>query len=156
MDIIKIQTSVKLTCRKDGKIKWQTEEPNLITNVGLAHFAKLISESDDLFRYLALGTSITEPLPTNTILGSEITTGGLERKLASLSRSSTFVANDTRVLTAVWTATANHNVGEVGVFSSASNGIMAGRRVEETQKEVLNSEELEAEYKIIFSGGEES
>lgn len=122
---------------------------NGITNAGKAYLALLTSESGNLFTYLAAGTSSAAFGASQTALQAEITTGGLARATATLSRITTTVTNDTRRLVKVWSATASHSVEEMGIFNAASSGTMLGRALT-TTKTVDDEETLTGTYDVIF------
>ena len=102
-----------------------------ITNVGLAEVAGLAGDTGTCtaFTYLALGSGSTAFVATQTALVTEITTVGLARAAATVSRTTTTDTNDTLTLTKQWTATGAATVREAGVFNASSAGDMLARKV---------------------------
>jgi len=143
----------KLDCfNADGSLKWSTDWiKNTITNTGKAEEANLVSGlGGSAFTYLAVGTDDTAADATQTALGAETTTDGLERAAATVTRVTTNVTNDTINLTKTWTATWTVVVEEIGVFNDNTTGIMLGRQVTGT-KTINDGESLQGTYQIIFS-----
>lgn len=99
---------------------------NLITSVGKAGMAGLIGNTGSIaaFTYLALGTSSTAPAISDTTLGSEISSNGLSRSAATISRVTTAYSNDTLQLAFTWSVTGSSTIQEIGIFNAASVGIM--------------------------------
>lgn len=110
---------------------WQPELRinNIITNTGRAGAASRFNGAggEAAFTFLAVGTGTATPAVTDTALGAEITTGGLARAAATVSRVTGTVANDTARLDHSWTATTTLSPTELGAFNAATAGIMAGR-----------------------------
>lgn len=143
----------KLDCfNADGSLKWSTDWiKNVITNDGKAEEANLVSGLwGTAFTYLAVGTDNTAAAATQTALGAETTTNGLERASAAVTLVTTNVTNDTINLTKTWTATGTVVVEEIGVFNDPTTGVMLGRQVTGT-KTINDGESLQSTYQIIFS-----
>ena len=87
------------------------------------------SGAEAAFAYLAVGTGTTGAAAGDTALEAEITTGGLARALATLSRVTTTQTNDTAPLLYIWTSSASHAITELGTFNDASAGVLLGRQV---------------------------
>ena len=104
---------------------------NTTTNTGFAAMASRCNGSgaEDAFTYLATGTGTTSSAAGDTALEAEITTGGLDRALATLSRTTTTQTNDTARLLHIFTSSASHAITELGTFNDASAGIMLGHQV---------------------------
>lgn len=149
---MKITGKVKLECRKDGVLIWETPKmKNVITSAGKAQVALLCSDASAVpFTHLALGTGTTAEAASQTALIAEITDTGLERHAATVTRTTTTVANDTMRLTYTWTASGTKTIEEVGAFNAASTGTMLGRKLTGS-KTVNDTEELTATYDFIFS-----
>ena len=151
---IKIKGQVKLECfDKDGKLKWDTGfMQNTITNAALAVVSGLVGAVDaqTAFTYLAVGTDSTAESAAHTALQAEITTNGLERAAATVTRETTTQTNDTLQLVKVWTATGSSTIEEIGAFNDASAGTMFGRKLT-TSKAIAATETLTATYQFIFS-----
>lgn len=128
---IGIQDEVIIEHIRKGKvIEKRVLKGNLITQVGMAVVAARIGGvAMDEVKYLAVGTGDTAADPTDDDMEAEITTGGLARAAATVSRVTTTVANDTLQLLYTWTASAAHAVTELGAFNDASAGIMLNHKV---------------------------
>ena len=150
---IKLTGMVRLVHRdKDGKVISDTGFiKNVITNAGKAQMALLgIDPSAVPFTYLAVGSGTTAEAATQTALVTEITTSGLGRAAATVTRSTTTVANDTLQLDKTFTATGSVTVEEIGIFNDASAGTMLGRKLT-TSKALANGETLACQYKVVFA-----
>ena len=127
---------------------------NVITNAGLAAMAGLDGNTGSItaFTYLAVGSDATAASAGQTALISEITTAGLGRASATVSRSTTNQTNDTLQFDKTWSASGAITVEEIGVFNNATAGLgtMLARKVTGT-KTLANGEDLIATYKIIFT-----
>lgn len=135
----------------NGNIKDAWTVNNLITSAGKAQIALLAGDASAVpFTYLALGTSNSAVTVGQTSLVGEITTLGLARASATVSRTTTTVTNDTLQLVYTWTASGTVTVEEIGVFNAASSGTMLGRALTGS-KSLVNTETLTATYKVIFS-----
>lgn len=101
------------------------------TNAGFAEVAGLVGNtgSPTAFTYLALGTGSTAAAPAQTTLVAEITDTGLARHVATVSRVTTTVANDTLQLLYEWTATGVKILREIGAFNAGAAGDMLARKV---------------------------
>lgn len=104
---------------------------NLITNPGMAGVASRINGdgAEALFNYIAIGTGVVAAAVTDTTLGTEITTGGGERGVATLSRTTTDVTNDTATQVLTYNFTATFAVTESGVLNAAAAGVLLCRQV---------------------------
>lgn len=125
---------------------------NTIANAGLAVVSGLVGNVDaqTAFTYLAVGSDSTAESAAHTALQTEITTNGLERAAATVTRETTTQTNDTLQLYKVWTASGSVTVEEIGIFNDASAGTMLGRKLT-TTKSLASGETLTATYQIIFS-----
>lgn len=136
--------------RADGSLeKWSVN--NLIVSAGKAEIANLVGNvsSPTAFTYIAVGTSTTAVAVGQTALQAEISTNGLSRAAATISRTTTTVTNDTLTLTKVFNVSGTSTIEEIGVFNASSSGTMLGRAL--TSKAVANGDQLTATYNIIFS-----
>lgn len=147
-----ISQSLKMVfLEKYGIVKDAWTVNNLITSAGKAQLALLAGDATATpFTYLALGTSNTAPAVGQTTLSTEITDTGLARAVATISRITTNVANDTLQLLYTWTASGTKVVEECGIFNAVSVGTMLGRALTST-KTVLNGETIQVTYKVIFA-----
>lgn len=142
-----------MVCRdKDGNIKWELNFTNTITNVGFAVIAGLAGNTgaQTAFTYLAVGTSSTAPSASQTALGGEITTNGLGRAAATVSRVTTTQTNDTLQLVKAFSVSGTSTVEEAGIFNDASAGTMLGRALT-TSKTVVNGDTLTVTYQVKFA-----
>jgi len=103
---------------------------NLITSAGKAGVASRINGvgAEAVFSYLALGIGTTSPVVGNTALESEIVDSGLARAVATLSRTTVNVTNDTATLSKVFSVTGTKAITEIGVFNASSGGVLLGRQ----------------------------
>ena len=137
---------------RDGKlIDKRVIKGKCPTNAGFAAVAARVGGiTEDAFTRLALGTGSTGEVPANTALEAEITTGGLERTQATVSRVQTYVPNDTLQLLHEWTATATHLLREIGAFNAAAGGDMLARKTYALIT-VNNTDHVKMTYKFPFS-----
>lgn len=150
---MKVAGQIKLDCYKpDGSLKWTTGWiSNGITNAGLAQLALLAGDASATpFTYLAVGSSSTAFAASQTALQSEISTNGLSRAAATVSRVTTTATNDTLQLVKAWSVSGSSTVEEVGIFNASSAGTMLGRALTST-KSVVNGETLTATYQVKFA-----
>lgn len=154
MNSIKIIGQVRLVHRDvDGNVLSDTGFiKNIITNDGKAAVAGLVGNTGTItaFTYLAVGSGTTAEAATQTALVTEISTSGLGRAAATVSRSTTTVTNDTLQFDKTWTASGSVTVEEIGIFNAASSGLMLGRKLSGS-KTLANGETLAATYKVIFA-----
>lgn len=152
MDSIKIKGQIDFEIRGvDGKVRDRWTVYNSVVNAGFAQLALLAGDASATpFTYLELGTSSTAVAAAQTALQAAITTGGLERAAATVSRVTTTVTNDTLQLVKTWTSSASHTVEEVGIFNASSAGTMLARALTGT-KTVASGETLTGTYKVKFA-----
>ena len=127
-----IKGEVEFTLRdQNGNIKKHYKLRNLIVTVGKAGIASRVNGSgaEAAFTYIAIGTGTTAVVVGNTALQTEITTGGGERKSATVSRVTVNVTNDTAKLEATFDFTSSFAITESGVLNAASVGTLLARRV---------------------------
>lgn len=141
---------------KNGKLKDREVKKNLITNVGFAELANLAGSvsTPAAFTYLAIGTGTTAAAVTDTTLVTESTADGLGRAAATLTRTTTTVANDTLQLVKTFTYSGSSLVAikEYGVFNASSSGILLSRTVGANAKNLEESgETLVLTYKLSFA-----
>ncbi len=150
---IRIQGRIKLDVIRKGKIIDSTGWlKNIITNPGKAEVANLIGNvsSPTAFTYLAVGTSATAVSAADTTLGAEVTTNGLSRAVATRTRVTTSVSNDTVQFTYTWSASGSVSVEEVGVLNAVSGGILLGHALTGT-KAVASGDILQGTYQVQLS-----
>lgn len=130
---------------------WATEKnySNLVTNAGKAAVAGLIIATGftDAFDYIEVGTGTTAAAAGDTALETAITDSGLARVLATLSRVTTDVTNDTAQLTTTFSVTGTKAVTESGIFSASSSGTLLARQVFSAIN-VVNGDSLQITWKI--------
>lgn len=121
----KARDRVVMEVIRNGRMIQQEESDDLIVNTGKAAMAGLLNGVITTpFRYVAIGTLATSLSATDTALQGEVA-----RKLAdTIDRVTTSVTNDTARLIAEFTATANWNIVESGVFDSSAGGVMLARQ----------------------------
>lgn len=114
-----------------GNYTTQKKVSNMVTNAGKAAVAGLIIATGytDAFDYIEVGTGTTAAALTDTTLETAITDSGLARVLATLSRVTTDVTNDTAQLTTTFSVSGTKAVTESGVFGASSAGTMLARQV---------------------------
>jgi len=134
------------------RVHYQRIKGRCPTNVGFAAVAGLMGDVDaqDPFTYLALGTGSTAADPTDTTLEAEIADTGLARHVATVSRVTTTVANDTMQLLYEWTATGVKILREIGAFNAAAAGAMLGRKVFDAITTAVDMK-VKMTYKFPFS-----
>lgn len=139
---------------RHGLLLAEYDYPNLVVDAGLAAIAGnlILTGHTTAFSYLALGTDNTAPDPSDTALGSEITTAGGARALATLSRQTTSVTNDTAQLAKTFTFTAGGTfaITEAGAFDDPTSGIMLCR-ASFVAINVVPTDTLAGTYKISFA-----
>lgn len=115
----------------DGKIKDKKTYRNLITNVGKAAMASRLNGdgAEPVFNYCAIGIGVTAAAITDTALVSEITTFGGQRAIATVSRITTAITNDTAQWTTLYSFAGSFAITEAGLFNAASIGVLLARRV---------------------------
>lgn len=121
---------------------------NLITDAGKAGVAGLINGViTDFFDYIAIGTGTTAAAAGDTTLQTEITTGGGARALATLTRVTTTVTNDTAQFVLTFAFTATFAVTEAGVLSASAAGTLLCRQVFSAVN-VVSGDSLQVTYKV--------
>lgn len=153
METLSIKGKIRLEIRdKDGNLKSDTGFiSNLITSAGKAQIALLAGDASAVpFTFLAVGTSNTAVSVGQTALIGEITTSGLGRAAATVSRTTTTVTNDTLSLVKTFTVTGSATIEEVGIFNDASAGTMLGRALTGTTA-VVNGDSIQFTYLVAFA-----
>lgn len=152
METIKVKGRIdfKIT-HLDGSVEeWSVD--NLITSAGKAAIAGLVGNTGSItaFSYLAVGTSSTAVAVGQTALQAEISTNGLSRASATVSRTTTTVTNDTVTFYKSFTVSGSSTVEEIGVLNASSNGILLGRALTGSVA-LVNGDQFQATYNVIFS-----
>ena len=127
-----------------------------IPNAGLAEMANLWSGDDSPapMTHIAVGSGDTAFNATDdTTLETEITDSGLDRlgNAAAVTRETTNTTNDTVQLVTTFTVTGTNTIKEVGILTASSSGVLGGRTVLTTPKDVVNGSSYTCTYKTIFS-----
>lgn len=128
-------------------------QENLVTNAGKAAIAGLVGNTGAItaFSYLALGTSATAAAVTDTTLGAEITDTGLGRSVATASRTTTSVTNDTLNFTYTWTATGVKVIAEIGILNASSVGILLAHKILSSTVTTANGNTIIGTYTVQFT-----
>lgn len=123
---IKLTDNIFIEHRNDnGELLTTKSFRNLITTIGKAGLASRINGigAEPVFSYAAIGIGVTAANAADTILGSEITTGGGQRALATLSRVTITATNDTAQFVVTYNFTSAFAVTEAGIFNNATAGL---------------------------------
>lgn len=130
---------------------WQNKKiiKNLVTSAGKAAVASRINGSggEAAFDRIALGIGTTAAAIGDTALESEIVDSGLARVLATLSRTTTTVTNDTAQWVTTFTATGSKAVTESGVLNAGAAGTLLCRQVFSAIN-VINNDQLQVTWKL--------
>ncbi len=153
-NIVQVRGFIRLQVKNaDGSLVSDTGfQENIITNTGLAAFAGLAGNvgSVNPFTYLAVGTDATAASASQTALIAELSTLGLGRASAAVTRSTTNQTNDTLQFDKTWTASGGTTINEIGVFNASPSGVMCARKVT-TATPIVSTQLLIATYKIVFA-----
>lgn len=152
MDTIKLKGTYDFIIRDvNGNIRDTFSVNNIVTNAGKAQLALLAGDASATpFTYIALGSGTTTAAASQTALVTELTTNGLARAVATISRVTTTVTNDTYKAVYTWTASGSSTIEEIGVFNAASSGTMLSRALTGT-KSIINGEQITATYTLAIS-----
>lgn len=125
---------------------------NTVTNTGKAAMASRFNGAgaEAAFTYLAVGTGTVAAAAGDTALGAEISTSGLSRANATVSRVTTTQTNDTAQAQYTWTASGSVSPSEAGIFNASSVGVMAARQVF-TAIPLSTSDNFQLTYKVQFT-----
>lgn len=137
---------------RDGKVISDSGwVPNLITDAALAQYALLAGDATAVpFTYIAVGSSSTAVAANQTALVSELSTGGVSRAAATVSRVTTTVTNDTLQLYKEFDVSSSITVEEAGIFNATSSGTMGARALTGTKSPILG-DKLQITYKVSFA-----
>lgn len=101
---------------------------NLVTSAGKAAVAgRLIANTPSAWSHIAIGSGIIAPVASDTTLGTEITTLGGARAVATTGLITTDVTNDTAQYVVTFTFTGSVTVSETGLFNAGVAGDMLAR-----------------------------
>ncbi len=120
--------------------------------VAFAVFSGLVGNTGSQIAagWLAVGTSNTAFVSSQTTLVAEITDTGFSRAAATVARATITNTNDALTLTKTFTSTGSKTIEEAGVFNAASSGVMLGRTLTGS-KTFANGESYVLTYRIKFS-----
>lgn len=122
---------------------------NVICNSGIAKASGLINgAASGVFGYMAIGTGTGVAAATDTVLASEITTGGGARVSATVSQVTTTTTNDTAQWVGSWTFTASFAVTEEGLFDAASAGNLLAHQENLPAWNVVPGDQLQITHKV--------
>ncbi len=112
-----------------------------ITDAGLEAVAKMIMGYSTIsaFKYIATGTSATAEDETHTALGSENTTYGAQRTLASLGYPGAGISQ----WSVLFVFTGSVAIRELGLFNASSAGTMYMRHLLSENKYYSDTESVE-------------
>lgn len=137
---------------RDGAKLEDRDFSNLIVNGGFAEVAGfIVFGSTAPFTYIAIGTDTQSAATTDISLYAELTTGGAARALATASRVTTDVADDTAQLvkTFTFTTSSSYDISEAAVFNAVttSSGTMLCRQTF-TPITVVSADTLQVTYRL--------
>lgn len=115
----------------EGNLKETRGLHNLVVDAGKAAVAGLIIATGhtNAFDHIAIGTGVTAAAAGDTACQTEITTNGGQRAVATLSRVTTDVTNDTSQAEVTYNFTGSFAVTESCFLDSLSAGVMLSRQV---------------------------
>lgn len=151
-----IQEMVKLNGRihfelrdRKGYLKETRDVSNLIVTVGKAGVSARIGDvgAFPAFGYIAIGIGIIAPAAGDTILGSEITTGGGERGAGTNTQITTTTTNDTLQSVKTFNFTATFAVTESGLLNAVSAGTLLCRQTFAAIN-VVSGDSLQVTWKV--------
>lgn len=140
---------------RSGVLLEEREARNLIVDTGFAALAGLVIQTGSTapMSYIAIGTGTASAASSDVALQTELTTAGGQRSLATLSRVTTDVTNDTArlVKTFTFTTTGTYAISEAAVFNSVttSSGTMLCRQTF-TPISVVGTDTLQVTYNLDF------
>lgn len=146
---LKVHGSFELLHRNAaGEILDQRTIKNLVVDVGKAGIAGLINGVvTNFYDYMAIGTGTTAAAAGDTALGTEISTSGGARALATLSRVTTTDTNDTAQFVLTYSFTGSFAVTEAGLFDASAAGNLLCRQVFSAVN-VANGDSLQITWKV--------
>ena len=126
-----------------------------IPDISLAEMANLWTDDDSPapMTHIAVGTGDTAFAAADTTLGTEITDSGLDRSTnaAAVTRETTSTTNDTAQLVTTFSVTGTKTIKEVGILTANASGVLGGRTVLTTPKDVVNGSSYTVTYKTIWA-----
>lgn len=130
-----------------GELLETIEIHNLVVNAGLEFVSKLINGvATNFFDYIAIGTGTTAATATDTQLETEITTGGGERALGTLTYEASYKAKFENT----FNFTSSFAVTESGILDASTAGNMLCRQTFSAIN-VANGDSLQVTWKITVS-----
>lgn len=149
---VQLSGHIHIKCiHSDGRVETR-DIKNIITAAGKAAVAEqIIDITATPFTALEIGFGTSVATTAETTLVSALTTSGLQRKAATVTRVTTDDANDTAQLVVTWTcltpSPATIAVTEVGAFNLSTGGSMLGRQVF-AEVNMVEGDKLEITYKF--------
>lgn len=124
-----------------------------MTNVGFAAIAGLVGDTGSLtaFTKLELGSGTTAAAAADTALETAITTSGLAKATATISRVTTTQTNDTLQLTYTWTATGSATVAEVGALNTDGTPVLLFHQILGTSRSIVSGDDYTVTAKVQFT-----
>lgn len=136
---------------KNGNLKESSVEKNMIMDSGLPELVKLMGGlvGASAATKIAVGSGTTAEARGQTALDNELTDGGFERAVATLSADTYtgYVANAALLFQHTFTATDSRIVAEVGLFN---DNAMFARKKLTTAKPLDLDETITFKYYYVF------
>jgi len=134
---------------KDKNLISKQRHKNIVTNTGKAGTASRINGdgAEAVFTHIAIGTGTTAEAAAQTALVSEISTGGGQRAVATVSRVTTTTTNDTARWIITYSFTSSFAVTESGIFNASSAGTMLARKVFSAIN-VVNGDSIQVTWRV--------
>jgi hypothetical protein len=121
-DNLKLNGDLKIVLKdKNGNVKAEREEKNLIVNAGLAFIcSRMTDAADSVMTHMAVGANSSTPTATDTNLGSTL---GTREPLDSTVHS----ANTVTYVSSFEAGEGTGAITEAGIFNAAALGTMLCR-----------------------------
>lgn len=121
-DNLKLQGDLKIVLKgKDGKVKLERQEKNLIVDTGLAFIcSRMTDAADAVMSHMAIGSNNSTPTATDTDLGTIL---GIREPLDSTTHS----GNTVTYVSSFEAGEGTGAVTEAGIFNASALGTMLCR-----------------------------
>lgn len=121
-DSLKLRGDLKIVVKdKDGNVRVERKEKNLIVNTGLAFIcSRMTDAADNVMSHMAIGSNNSTPTATDTDLGTIL---GTREALDSTTHS----ANTVTYVSSFEAGEGTGAVTEAGIFNAAATGTMLCR-----------------------------
>ncbi len=151
-EALRLRGEFEILHLRNGQVIDRREVKNLVVSAGKALAAGLINGAlTTPAKYIAIGTGTVAPAAGDTALGTEITTGGGARAVATtLDRVTTTVTNDTARAILTFSFTASFAVTEAGLLDAASAGNLLCRQTFAAVN-VVSGDSLQITWKVQVS-----